>query len=108
MYWMGDIACEKCGRAYVGAHEGGTFTFPSAPESGNCDCGVRLFPVQDEHGNDTDTYFSGRAVCGPCARLAVATRDMTTELEREMRDEALLAVDADLTSALRAAVRRAF
>ncbi len=62
--WRGDIICEKCQRVYLRADEN---VFPTAPESGTCICGVRLFPVHDEDGKTTSAYFSGRAVCEHCA-----------------------------------------
>lgn len=51
--WRGDVVCEKCERVYLrdetsgGPGEAKIVIFPSAPESGNCDCGVRLFPKHE-------------------------------------------------------------
>jgi hypothetical protein len=56
--------CEKCGRVYLVSDDGaGNARYESAPESGECFCGVRLFP---EHEGEPKS-FSARAVCEWCA-----------------------------------------
>jgi len=64
--WAGEIICEKCMRIYLRAEND---TYPDAPDSGNCACGVRLFPVHDADGKVTKEYFSARIICTQCARM---------------------------------------